>query len=135
MNNNASKDLRELAEIHSKTHIISEDPHERAIQLTNFCLLSDAVQKMGWHTHTSDWDWSAQIELRKGPSLDGDIYGDTFSLRNNDLNIDLSNSWSACVDFESLTHLVVIYKENEDEDKKELVIPVENLETITVYWE
>ncbi len=131
---------RATAEMFEGDYLISEDPHVRAIQLAQFCILNDAVQKLGWQTHTADWDWSAEITLRNGPSLplpDDDLYGDTFTLRNSEQdNIDLNNSWTACTsDFENLTHLVVLLKEDMDDDAQEIAIPVENLHTIRVYPE
>ncbi len=136
---------RATAELFEGDYLISEDPHVRAIQLAQFCLLNDVVQKLGWQTHTSDWDWSAEITLRDGTSLDTDdrdVYGDTFWLATEldtgqRLKIDLNNSWTACTSEDplSLTHFVVLVKEEGDDEAHEIAIPVETLHTIRVYPE
>ncbi len=131
---------RAAAELFSGEYEISEDPHRRAVQLAQFVLLNDAVQRIGWQTHTSDWDWSAEVTLRDGTELrteNRDVYGDTFVLKAGDDIIDLKNSWTACTtdDSLSLTHFVVLVKDEGDDTAYEIPIPVENLKSINVYWE
>ena len=131
---------RATAELFSGEYEISENPFRRAVQLAQFVLLNDAVQKIGWQTHTSDWDWSAEITLRDGTELrteNRDVYGDTFILKAGDDPIDLRNSWTACTSKDPLllTHFVILVKEDGDNEAHEIAIPVENLKSINVYWE
>jgi len=121
--------------IDGTTFEISEDPQDRAIQLTNLILTADAVQKMGWHTHTSDWDWSAEITLRDGGIFgeNQDVYGDTFML----VGLDIADGQpAACIDFSNLEALTVLKKEHENDEVVEAVdIPVENIKSIKLYYE
>jgi hypothetical protein len=47
------------------------EPMERAEFLYGLWKMYEALEKIGWIEHTSDWDWYVQIEL-----VDGSVYGD-----------------------------------------------------------
>jgi len=114
-------------------------PHIRAIQLAQIVILMNAVQQLGWQTHTSDWDWSLEVTLRDGAEYgihdEKDVYGDNFYLRSGEETIDLNNSWTACTSDgpKTLTHFVIEF--TEDDKVNSLAIPVETLHTIRVYSE
>ncbi len=128
---------RATAELLEGDYLISENRGVRAIQLTQLVILMNSVQKLGWHTHTGDWDWSLEVTLRDGTEYgtddERDVYGDNFYLRNGESTIDLNNHWTACVDYESLTHFVIEYTLNDAIPT--IAIPVEDLKTIRIYSE
>lgn len=53
---------RQLADIVEGNHNLPDEPRDKVISLVNLTIAYEAMRSMGWHEHTSDWDWRIIIE-------------------------------------------------------------------------
>jgi hypothetical protein len=126
---------KRLADILHGDHPIQGDHQQKVVEIAELIDLESAVNSMGNHRHTGDWDWGAEVTLADGEKI-GDtiwsiefVFPDEVGLRR--------DTFTACADADKVTHIHVEGL-HWDEDKDENTdinadLPID--EITNIYWE
>jgi len=115
--------------------LISED--DSYSQIMAIFILLNAISKMGWIEHTSDWDLSAIIKTRDNQTIEiPQGYADSLTLHNHEgkpINLNDPDYFSNDDTKEFTLQLEETALNTDDEDLKPISIKFSNILTIQIF--
>lgn len=122
---------KRLADILHGDHPIEGDHMQRVVEIAELIELNHAVDRMGWHRHTGDWDWGATITTTYS------VVGDTVWAIEFILPEGMKpDDFTACVRYDKVTHIHVEGQGwGKDEEPFDINEDIAIDDITNIYWE
>ena len=115
-----------------------EDHRDRCIKILYFQLMTELIDRLGWHEHTSDWDPWIQIQFNVGMGIEtienmiGYIDFDWVDKNGNELTIEdgvKPGKLTICCDHKKIwgIQLWIDFDDKEEMPIKSCVVPIDSL--------